>query len=73
VLRNWPSWTTAKVQHPGPFAESVDETVVPEFVVPVGVLTVAVPRGRVFFVMPDNPISEISKKSGNYSRIILAG
>jgi hypothetical protein len=53
----------AKVQDLGAASKSAGESVVPDSVVPLGILTVAVPLGRVLLVMCDNLLSELIRHS----------
>ncbi len=59
MLRDWSSGTTAEVQHLGAVSKLADKAVVPDLIVSIAVLTVAVPRGRVLLVMSHNPIGEV--------------
>jgi hypothetical protein len=68
ITRNPRSTMCCPTGRPGPqlgsstlasFAKPADETVVPDFIVPVAILTIPVPRGRVLLVATDNPIGEI--------------
>ena len=54
VLRDGSSRATAKVQHLGTLTKSADEAIMPNLVVPIGVLTIAIPCDRVLLVVSDN-------------------
>jgi hypothetical protein len=49
----------AKVEHARAIGEMGDEPIVPDLVVPGGVLAIAVPRGRVLLVVFDDAVGEI--------------
>jgi hypothetical protein len=58
-------------RHFGVLAKSAAEAIVPDLIVPVAVLANAVPRGRMFLAMCDNPVGEIrhSDEVGSSSRL----
>jgi hypothetical protein len=61
VLRDGSPGATAKVQYVGALAQFGDETIMPDLIVPVAALAIAVPCVSVFLVVSDNPAGEISR------------